>query len=375
METLFASAERASQKQLQTDIEHTKSMPMVKDLTNVMSDAFVILNEYRQIVYCNETLLNVLPLEDPTSLFGLRPGEAFGCIHSAETRGGCGTTSSCQYCGAVNAIVDSQEEENILKEKECRLVVKNGNQSMDLTIRANTLSLLDKKYTLLIVKDISSEKRRQVLERIFFHDILNTAGGLQGLMALMKESSEEEMKEFLDLAESSSHTLVEEINAQRDLLAAENENLEIEMTGVNSRDILASVAAVYRNHRVAEGKKIQISKDSVSRDLISDPRLLKRIIGNMSKNALEAESQGKTITLGAEQRDETMVFWVRNPSVMPEEVKMQMFQRSFSTKGAGRGLGTYSIKLLSEKYLKGRVSFFSEENKGTKFFVELPLGC
>ena len=93
-------------------------------------------------------------------------------------------------------------------------------------------------------------------------------------MGLMKDSSEDEMGEFLDLAESSSNTLVEEINAQRDILAAENENLEIEMTGINSMDILSSVIAVYQNHQVAKGKTLQIAEDAVSKDLISDPRLL-----------------------------------------------------------------------------------------------------
>ena len=253
-------------------------------------------------------------------------------------------------------------------------MVKNENQSFDFIVRAKTLLLLDEKFTLFIVKDNSNEKRRRVLERIFFHDILNTAGGIHGLLELMKDASEDEMNEYLDLAESSSDTLVEEINAQRDILAAENENLEIEMCGLNSIDILTSVIAVYQNHQVARGKTIKIDEKAVSKDFISDPRLLIRVIGNMSKNALEAETPGQAITIGTRQKNENIEFWVHNPAVMPEDVKMQIFQRSFSTKGSGRGLGTYSIKLLGEKYLKGNVSFCSEEEQGTIFFLELPMG-
>jgi sensor histidine kinase regulating citrate/malate metabolism len=58
--------------------------------------------------------------------------------------------------------------------------------------------------------------------------------------------------------------------------------------------------------------------------------------------------------------------------VMPEAVRMQIFQRSFSTRGTGRGIGTYSIRLLTEKYLKGTVVFTSSDPEGTIFFVELP---
>ncbi|MGE4488502.1 MAG: ATP-binding protein, partial [Kiritimatiellales bacterium] len=65
-------------------------------------------------------------------------------------------------------------------------------------------------------------------------------------------------------------------------------------------------------------------------------------------------------------------FSVHNRFVIPPDVQIQLFTRSFSTKGNGRGLGTYSIKLISEKYLNGRVSFVSNEEQGTVFKVTLP---
>ena len=52
---------------------------------------------------------------------------------------------------------------------------------------------------------------------------------------------------------------------------------------------------------------------------------------------------------------------------------MQIFKRSFSTKGKGRGLGTYSVRLLAENYLKGKAGFISNEKEGTIFFVDLPV--
>jgi signal transduction histidine kinase len=57
---------------------------------------------------------------------------------------------------------------------------------------------------------------------------------------------------------------------------------------------------------------------------------------------------------------------------MPRDVQLQVFQRFFSTKGAGRGLGTYSIRLLTERYLKGNVSFTSSPEEGTTFRVCYP---
>jgi signal transduction histidine kinase len=52
-------------------------------------------------------------------------------------------------------------------------------------------------------------------------------------------------------------------------------------------------------------------------------------------------------------------------------IQLQIFQRFFSTKGPGRGLGTYSMKLFGERYLKGKVDFSSQAPQGTTFTVTL----
>jgi signal transduction histidine kinase len=100
---------------------------------------------------------------------------------------------------------------------------------------------------------------------------------------------------------------------------------------------------------------------------------LSRVLGNMLKNGLEAVQQGERVTIGCRPGDRKAEFWVHNPGVMSENVRLQVFQRSFSTKGTGRGLGTYSIKLLTERYLRGQVSFRSGEGEGTTFMACYPL--
>ena len=93
----------------------------------------------------------------------------------------------------------------------------------------------------------------------------------------------------------------------------------------------------------------------------------------MVKNALEASEPGQTVTLGCNVIGDDVEFWVHNVAAMPEEVQLQVFQRAFSTKGAGRGSGTYSMRLLSQRYLQGDVSFMSSEDEGTTFRVRCPL--
>ena len=66
------------------------------------------------------------------------------------------------------------------------------------------------------------------------------------------------------------------------------------------------------------------------------------------------------------------MFAIHNPAVIPEQVQLQVFQRSFSTKGQpGYGIGTYSMKLLGEQYLGGKVAFTSRSPEGTTFTLAL----
>lgn len=374
MKTFFASPERAAEQELKSEIELAARLPLINELTHIIPDAFVILNRQRQIIYGNKTLMNMLGLEDSESITGLRLGEALQCIHAKEEEGGCGTTKYCRQCGAVNAMVKSQADPESVKEEDCRLTAGDENQAYEFKIRANTMDFDGKLFTIVVAQNDSHEKRRYALERTFFHDILNTAGGIQGIIELMKDASAEDMAEFIKLAESSSQTLVEEIHAQRELLAAENGQLELEFIPLNTFDIIESVAAIYKNHPVSEGKTIVIDDRSDGLFFSSDPRLLIRVLGNMLKNGLEAEPEGQTLKIGAKKRPDVIEFWVQNPRVIPEEIQLQIFQRSFSTKGTGRGLGTYSIKLLGEKYLKGKAAFISNSSDGTVFSISLPAG-
>jgi signal transduction histidine kinase len=141
---------------------------------------------------------------------------------------------------------------------------------------------------------------------------------------------------------------------------------------VEARALLEEVASGYRAHQVSKGRTVQVAPDSVEVTLTTDRTLLKRVLGNMTKNALEASAPGQAVTLRCQDQDGGLAFSVHNPKAMPEKVQLQVFKRSFSTKGSGRGLGTYSIKLFTERYLGGRVWFTSSPEEGTTFTAWLP---
>lgn len=344
---------------------------MFQRVLGMIPDAVLILNPERQIVFHNEAFIRLASHTDPRKILGLRPGEAFQCIHSDETQGGCGTTVFCRECGAPKAILKAQAQGHATE--ECRIAVKSGD-ALDVRVWTTRFELGGKTYIAFAVTDTSHENRRRALERIFFHDVLNTASGLRGLTEVFSEASAEEKVEVHGMIQGLSNRLIDEIQAQRELAAAESGDVVPKIEIVNSRQIIDEVADTYRHHDVAKGKTLRVDDKTVTNDLGTDKTLLRRVVGNMTKNALEASGSGDTVTLGCDLHGGEIEFWVHNPSVMPESVKLQVFQRSFSTKGSGRGLGTYSMRLLTEKYLRGKVSFTSEHGKGTRFMARLPSG-
>lgn len=178
-------------------------------------------------------------------------------------------------------------------------------------------------------------------------------------------------KRLLELSEEASRDIIEEIQLHRHILAAENGDLKINIEQVNSLKLIQDAINKTGFHEAGKDKKVLISDNTCNTILQTDRLILQRVLINLLKNALEASMEGGCVKAGAIESESTVRFWIKNDQVMPEKVQMQLFQRSFSTKGKGRGLGTYSIKLLTENYLKGRVSFTSRPGDGTVFMVDI----
>jgi signal transduction histidine kinase len=379
----LAPMARALKAELQRDADYFTDLEVMDAALTALPVAVMIVNDYRQIVYANQAAADLVDAEDRSALIGARPGEALGCHYALEGQGGCGTSPFCHYCGAARAIVESRIEE--VMEEDLR-VVRDSTESpaaLDLRITSRSFAIEGRIFTMLTIIDISNEKRRHALERIFFHDILNTVQKLRIAVDLIEEVDDDETELLRQVIWKSVRRLTQEIQAQRDLTDMESSELMVKPAEVETIELMRDLVESYLDLSLVQDSVLQISPDSVSVNFSVDPVKVRRVLDNMIKNALEADNDGSVITIGcrlvnrgdaATRLDGDMVeFWVHNRAVMPEAVQRQIFQRSFTTKGRGRGLGTYSMKLLTERYLRGRITFISEPGKGTTFRAHLPM--
>ncbi|MGV8118779.1 MAG: sensor histidine kinase [Candidatus Xenobiia bacterium LiM19] len=370
--TSFAPAERLRGEELQKQVDLLKKHPLIQQILDIVPGLTVILNEFRQIVFINRPFMDFLGLKDDRKAFGLRPGEAMGCAYSDASEGGCGTTEFCQVCAAAGTILASQRGEHC--SSECQIMLKSGD-ALDLNVSGAPFELQGQKFTFFSFLDASAEKRRKTMERIFFHDVLNTTGGLYGYADLLCESMPEsdETRKFADRIFSLTGNVIEEIESQKALSAAENMELMVKKEEADSLSLIKELAELYRSHIVAHNRHIVIAPDSEAIQFKTDKPLIKRVLGNMIKNALEATKENQKILILCYSNNDRVVFKVHNDGYIPRDIQLQIFKRSFSTKGKGRGIGTFSIKLLTERYLHGRASFKTSEYEGTDFIVEFPL--
>ena len=106
----------------------------------------------------------------------------------------------------------------------------------------------------------------------------------------------------------------------------------------------------------------------------ADPDLLKRAIGNVLKNAVDANGNQGTIMVTATQRDSRWVVEVEDqgPGVAPESMEV-IFEPFYTTRAKGTGLGlAFAAQVVTAH--KGRIMVENKpNNSGARFIMELPL--
>ena len=371
--TYFASAELTEQPKVESLYHELKKDPLLRMFQEAMPDLAMILNANRQLVYANTNLIKFLDLENLSMPLGSRLGNLLNCIHSKEEPGGCGTTKACRFCGVVNAILQSMKTGKPVV-KEARISALDGKEitSYDIKIKASPLIYKEQELTIVCIKDISDHKLRQI-EKTHISDLLNTASELSSMVSsIQKDTLDEQNLKVLETVEKVNNELLSALQLQKILPEAEAGTLQLNYGELLSVSVLYELEEQFKDQEIAKDKKLFIDPLSHHIRFRTDKQILKHILAILLDNAFEASSPGMVVKAGVKLYDKALRFCVQSRPPLTEEARHQIFQRSFSTKGSGRGIGTYTARLLTTKYLKGKMHFNSNED-GTSFYLEVPL--
>lgn len=343
-----------------------RSLPFASVLELVSDVAFVV-NPERRVAFTNEACRRRFATSGDA--IGLAPGELLGCDSAVGDSASCRTGDACISCGLDSVIRRAAQTGSA--EGPTRVRLPHG-QVMDLDVRAMSVTTADgRRHVLVVTQDRSAEHWQRQLDRAFFHDALDLAAGIVGLAELREAgaATEGDAEAIVGLATE----LVETIRDHRTLKAAEAGDLAIDVDTVDLASIVDTAIDV--NRRLAEQRSVRVQGEVGRPDtLTTDRNLLTRVLSNLIRNAIEASSPGDGVIVRTRPVDDEHVeISVHNPVEIPPEVQSRIFRRPASTKGANRGTGTFSARLLTERYLEGSIHFVTGPQLGTTFSLHLPL--
>ncbi len=107
----------------------------------------------------------------------------------------------------------------------------------------------------------------------------------------------------------------------------------------------------------------------------ADREQINGVFSNLIKNGIQSVPPGREGIIKVNMDvhgDKVIVAIADNGTGIPEDLKKKLFTPNFTTKSSGMGLGLSIVRKYIESS-NGRIWFESEADKGTVFYVELPL--
>ncbi len=310
--------------------------------------------------------------EDSAPLLGLTFGEALGCDGSLLggrccREGGEEQPPVCDECGTEDTIQRAFSVGSA-RGLASMLGFAQGLHPREFRLQARRFEAGPGEFVLCVLEDLASERQREMLERVVFEEVAPPLRRIAHLAGNLGAGSPESTAALQTAAQEALQALEE----QEDLAALEVEAIPCRPSTFPAARLLHELAEIYRGHPLARDRTLHVTPPSGDDTVTTDPLLVQRAFRQILRNAIEASQPGESIFLGVETGASRVALWCHNRAVIAPEVQQRLFQRSVSTKGPGRGHGTYVLQMLATRYLQAKVEFYSSPQRGTVFTLSLP---
>ena len=232
----------------------------------------------------------------------------------------------------------------------------------------------------LIHYNAELKKTNSELDRFVYsasHDLRAPLKSMLGLIYVTKEGVEPENIELHERLAMLNKSVVKLDNFIEDILHySRNARMRLENDEIDFEKIVKEIKG---SHKFIEGIKdvqfhVEVSSNGA---FVSDYRRLGVVLNNILSNALKYRDVSKeksfvNIIIRSNKTNAIIVIEDNGVGIAnnDKEKIFEMFYRA-TTLSSGSGLGLYIVKEALEK-LGGTVNVESEQDKGTKFIVEIP---
>ncbi len=212
------------------------------------------------------------------------------------------------------------------------------------------------------------------------HEIRTPMNGIIGMASLLKGTKlDDEQREFIEMLETSSLSLLDIINDILDFSKIEAGKLELDFVELNLFELNKDIEHLFRLRTKEKGLTLECNVDEqLSPLLMGDAPRLRQVMINLVGNAVKFTQEGKIavhIRLLKETGDTlTVQFEVEDTGIgIPEDKQQAIFEKfeqadgSMSRNFGGTGLGL-AISSQIVELMGGKLELESEEGVGSRFF-------
>ena len=227
------------------------------------------------------------------------------------------------------------------------------------TLISGTLFRKIKQSFLSFTEDFEGTKFLVDSMRANNHDFTNKLHVILGLIQIGEYEKAEAYIENISIIQRETVSAI--------MKAIDNASFSALLIGKICRASECNVKFVLEDNCIFKNEDISIPSEA-----------LVTITGNLIDNALDAMNmqiesvnKSKTLTFGVFTKSKNLLITVKdNGPGIPKNIMDKIFEKGFSTKGEGRGVGLFHTKQLIES-LGGSISVESMEGMGTKFTVSV----
>lgn len=180
-----------------------------------------------------------------------------------------------------------------------------------------------------------------------------------------------------DLYNSTVRT-IELVNSLLNVSRIELGTINVDPEPTDIKSICISCSGEIQKEAFNKNIKIETFYDPDLPLINVDPIFFRMILSNLLSNAVKYTNPGGSVKLEAIKEEKSIIIKISDTGVgIPKKQQSKIYTKFFRADNAqilseGSGLGLYIVKSVLER-TGGKIWFESEEDKGTTFFIELPL--
>ncbi len=313
----------------------------------------------------------------------------------------------------IRAVIDSMSDGMLATDEQCVVIetntvacqlldiprFKEGKQSGDerldfevdleagFNVRISLSRVLDNKGYVMIVHDITAEKRAEKLKSEFLailsHELRTPLNGILGFSEILSEELEEtlapDQREYIEMIQKSGNRMLNTVEELLQIARLQSGGIESLDERVSVRKVIDDALPLLKREGVKRGIAIHFEGKGDDAIVKGSSEMLKELFANIIQNSIFFGKEGGEVIIRSEKDNNEYVVSIEDDGIgiPPHELEnvfksFYQVQEHTTRSYEGLGLGLTIAKRIAELH-GGVIKLESKVGEGTTCLVRLPL--